>query len=86
MERKDWIVEGRQFRTERDYRMALRDKEIIDKLKVRLSTADISEYGRVCETIKTGKIQFMTILGQDFLEDWRKRRHAEVLWYVPAER
>ncbi len=69
MEQKDWIVEGRQFRTERDYRMALRDKEIIDKLKVRLSTADVSEYGRVCETIKTGKIQFMTILGQDFLEE-----------------
>ena len=44
-------------------------KKIIDKLKTRLSTADISEYRRVTETVRSGKIQFMTILGQDFLEE-----------------
>lgn len=69
MEQKNWNVGGRQFRTEKDYRMALRDREIIEKLKTRLSTADISEYKRVIDTIKAGKIQFMTLLGQDFLEE-----------------
>ena len=69
MEQKDWNVGGRQFRTERDYRMALRDKEIINKLSTRLESADISECRRVVETIRSGKIQFMTLLGQDFLEE-----------------
>ncbi len=69
MEQKNWIIDGRQFRTERDYKLALRDKELIDKLKHKIQTATIPERVRIIGDIQAGKYPFQTMLGQDFLDE-----------------
>ena len=40
MAQREYTVEGRSFRTEIDYKRALRDKEIIDKLRARSAEYD----------------------------------------------
>ncbi len=69
MAQKVYIVEGRQFRTETDYRKALRDKQIIDRLRQEIDFHSRSQLSQLVKTLQQKKYPFFTLLGQDFLEE-----------------
>jgi len=69
MTQKTYIVEGRQFRTEADYRRAVHDKEIIDKLRKSAETYDATQLAQLRKDIREGKYSFMTLLGRDFEDE-----------------
>lgn len=69
MTQKTYIVEGRQFRTEADYKYALHDQKIIEKLRVRAASLNQKELLQFKDELKSGKYRFLTILGQDYLDE-----------------
>lgn len=69
MSDKTYIVEGRQFRTEADYRRACRDRETIEKLRTATKGGNIANLKKIKTLIKSGKIRFYTPLGQDFEDE-----------------
>lgn len=69
MTQKTYIVEGRQFRTEADYRRAAHDKEIIDKLRKAAELYDVKQLAQLKKAVRDGKYSFMTILGRDFEDE-----------------
>ena len=69
MAQKVYILEGRQFRTEADYRKALRDKQIIDRLRQEIDFQNRSQLSQLVKTLQQKKYPFYTLLGQDFLEE-----------------
>lgn len=69
MTQKVYVVEGRQFRTDADYRMALRDKQIIDQLRQKVDFGNRSQLEQLVKQLKQNKVQFHTMLGQDFIEE-----------------
>ncbi len=69
MTQKVYIVEGRQFRTDADYRMALRDKQIIDQLRKKVDFTSRSQLSQLVKQLQQNRVRFHTILGQDFTEE-----------------
>ncbi len=69
-------IGGRQFRTKGDCARARRDKELIDRLKERYDLGDKKALERLCAELRDGKYKFMTILGQDFLDEAQERLRA----------
>lgn len=69
MAQKVYVVEGRQFRTETDYRRALRDKQVIDQLRQKVDFHNRSQLSQLVKTLQQNKYPFLTILGQDFKEE-----------------
>ncbi|MCM1118985.1 MAG: class B sortase [bacterium] len=69
MAQKVYVVEGRQFRTEADYRRALRDKQIIDQLRQKVDFDNRSQLSQLVKTLHQKQTLFLTILGQDFTEE-----------------
>ena len=69
MAQKVYVVEGRQFRTDTDYRKALRDKQIIDQLREKVDFGNRSQLEQLVKQLKQNKVQFHTMLGQDFIEE-----------------
>lgn len=69
MAQKVYIVEGRQFRTEADYRRALRDKQVIDQLRQKVDFHNRSQLSQLVKTLQQNRVPFLTILGQDFTEE-----------------
>ncbi len=69
MTQKIYVVEGRQFRTEADYKRATHDKEIIDKLRARMKGADRKQLEELRADVRDGKYRFLTLLGQDFADE-----------------
>ncbi len=69
MAQKTYIVEGRQFRTETDYKCAVRDKEIIDKLRRECGGYNPKQLEQLKTDIHNGKYRFMTMLGHDFEDE-----------------
>jgi len=69
MAQKVYTVEGRQFRTEGDYARARHDKEIIDKLRRETDFKDKKDLEALRDKLRGGGYKFMTLLGQDFLEE-----------------
>ncbi len=69
MAQKVYTVEGRQFRTEADYARARHDKEIMDKLRKETNLKDRKELEALRNQLQGGEWKFMTLLGQDFLEE-----------------
>ncbi|MDE7223295.1 MAG: hypothetical protein K2O34_05890, partial [Acetatifactor sp.] len=69
MTQKVYVVEGRQFRTEADYRRALRDKQIIDQLRQKVDFHNRSQLSQLVKTLQQNQVPFLTILGQDFKEE-----------------
>lgn len=69
MEERKFVVEGRQFRTEAEYKRALRDKEVIDKLRKQISGSNSEQLIKMKSDLKEGKYHFFTLLGQDFEEE-----------------
>lgn len=71
-----FVVGGRQFRTQTDYQLALKDQEIIDKLKKRIDFSKYEEVERLCADIEGERIRFRTILGTDFVEETQEILHT----------
>ncbi len=69
MAQKVYIVEGRQFRTEADYRRALRDKKVIDQLREQIDFQNRSQLSQLVKALQQKKYPFLTLLGQDFMEE-----------------
>lgn len=69
MTQKVHVVEGRQFRTEADYRRALRDKQIIDQLRQKVDFHNRSQLSQLVKSLQQNRISFLTILGQDFVDE-----------------
>lgn len=73
MAQKEYIVEDRSFRTEADYKRALRDKEIMDRLREESASYTLEELTRLLGEVKSGKYKFYTLLGQDFEDELAER-------------
>lgn len=69
MEEKKFVVEGRQFRTEAEYKRALRDKEMIDRLQKQAAGCNLEQLKQLKNDLHEGKYSFYTLLGQDFEEE-----------------
>lgn len=69
MAQKVYVVEGRQFRTEADYRRALRDKKVIDRLREQIDFQNPSQLSQLVKVLQQKKYPFLTLLGQDFMEE-----------------
>lgn len=69
MTQKVYIVEGRQFRTEVDYRRALRDKQIIDQLREKVDFQNRGQLSQLVKALQQNQYPFQTLLGQDFTEE-----------------
>lgn len=69
MTNKIYVVEGRQFRTETDYKRALRDKKIIDELRGKIAGGSVARQKQLLSELQNGKYQFQTLLGQDFEDE-----------------
>ncbi len=70
---KTYIVDGRQFRTEQDYKDAMYDKELIEKLRAGTADFDASQLKWFLERVQKGEFHFRTLLGQDFEDEISER-------------
>lgn len=78
MAQNEYIVEERSFRTEADYRKALRDKETIDRLRRESAGYTGAGLQQLRDDVHNGKYKFYTLLGQDFEDELTERlRQAE---------
>lgn len=66
MEQKRFVIDDRQFRTEQDYRLGLRDKELIEQLSREIKAATPEKRRTLLEDIRNDKYRFHTLLGEDF--------------------
>lgn len=73
MAQKDYTVGGRTFRTEGDYKRALRDMETIERLRKESEFYSISELEALKKSVRDGKYPFYTLLGQDFEDELADR-------------
>ena len=69
MAQKIYVVEGRQFRTEADYRNALKDQQVIGNLRVQTKKMSLADQKKLLEVLRSGKCRFHSILGQDYMEE-----------------
>ena len=69
MTEKIYIVEGRQFRTQAGYQAALRDKELIEKLRKEAQGYDAKKLRQLRTQLRDGKYKFKTLLGEDFADE-----------------
>ena len=63
---KTYIVDGRQFRTEQDYKDAMHDQELIEKLRADSAGFDVLQLKKLLERVRKREFHFRTLLGQDF--------------------
>lgn len=73
MNHQEYKVADRTFRTETDYRRALRDEELIRKLQEKSAQYDVQALKKMLERIEKGEILFQTVLGEDFTDELRMR-------------
>ncbi|MCH5256425.1 MAG: class B sortase [Lachnospiraceae bacterium] len=65
----DLSVAGRQFRTQADYRAALKDQEQIDAIKSKVNMEQPGEVLTLWGELSSGKYHFKTLVGKDFKEE-----------------
>lgn len=65
----DFIVAGRQFRTQSDYKAALRDQAQIEAIKSKINMGQPGEVIRLSADLKAGKYQLATLVGRDFKDE-----------------
>lgn len=73
MAQKTYIVDGRQFRTDGDYQDAMRDKELIEKLRSSSAGFSVVQLQNLLAKVEKGEFHFRTLLGQDFEDELRGR-------------
>lgn len=86
MTQKTYIVEGRQFRTEADYNRAIRDKELIDRLRKETQGYDRTQLERLKVDLHNGKYKFLTLLGQDYADEVEELLQKKERSPVPKRR
>lgn len=69
MTNKSYIIEGRHFRTENDYKLGLRDKQTITQIKSSEKFNEIEFLENLLQKIEKNEIKLYTILKEDFLEE-----------------
>jgi sortase B len=62
-------VAGRTFRTQADYKAALRDQAQIEKIRAQVNTEQPGEVIRLAEDLKSGKYKFTSLVGRDFCDE-----------------
>ncbi len=77
MAQKIYVVEGRQFRTEADYRNALKDQQVIGNLRVQTKKMSLADQKKLLEVLRSGKCRFHSILGQDYMEELSEEIHRQ---------
>lgn len=65
----DLSVAGRQFRTQADYKAALRDQAQIEAIKAKVNMNQPGEVITLSTDLKAGKYKFTTLVGRDFKEE-----------------
>lgn len=73
MTQDEYIVEDRSFRTEADYRRALRDKETMDRLRKESAGYREAELEKLRDAVCDGQYKFYTLLGRDFEDELEER-------------
>ena len=58
MAQNEYIVEDRSFRTEADYKRALRDKETMDRLRRESAGYSLEKLEQLQEAVRSGKCKF----------------------------
>jgi len=66
MHMNGFVVEGRQFRVRTDYEAALRDKEIIDKIRSKYNLKNKDDVMRLYSELESGVYKFESLVGNDF--------------------
>lgn len=66
-------VAGRKFRTEADYKAALRDKAKIDEIKKQVNMEQPGEVITLYAKMQTGSFRFETVVGNDFDDEIYER-------------
>lgn len=69
MTQGSYVVEGRTFRTEADYKRALADKKKIDYIRSKINFSDRKQLEQLLEEIRSEKYNFYTLLGEDFADE-----------------
>ncbi|MBR1771700.1 MAG: class B sortase [Lachnospiraceae bacterium] len=83
---REYKVEDRTFRTESDYKLALRDKATMDALRRKSETYSKQQLEQLLEEIGQGTHRFYTLLGQDFADEVRDRIRQLEKKSIPAEK
>ena len=65
----DLTVAGRQFRTQADYKAALKDQEQIEAIKAKVNMEQPGEVLTLWGEMSVGKYPFKTLVGSDFKEE-----------------
>lgn len=73
MAQKEYIVEDRAFRTESDYKRALRDQETMQRLRKESAGYSKAQLEQLLDQVHQGKYRFFTLLGQDFEDELTER-------------
>ena len=66
MHMNGFVVEGRQFRVKTDYEAALRDKEIIDRIRNNVDFNNQDEIMALYSELESGRYRFESLVGNDF--------------------
>ena len=63
------IIEGRKFEGDKEIAAANADKAAIDKIKASMDHMSLSELKLLSKKLHSGRINFGTVLGKDFMEE-----------------
>ena len=63
------IIEGRKFRGDREIAAANADKAAIDRIKGSMDNMSLSDLKLLSKKLHSGRINFGTVLGEDFIEE-----------------
>ncbi len=63
------IIEGRKFRGDREIAAANADKAAIDRIKGSMDNMSLSDLKLLSRKLHSGRINFGTVLGEDFIEE-----------------
>ena len=63
------IIEGRKFEGDKEIAAANADKAAIDKIKASMDHMSLSDMKLLSKKLHSGRINFGTLLGQDFMEE-----------------
>jgi len=63
------IIEGRKFEGDKDIAAANADKAAIDRIKASMDNMSLSDLKLLSKKLHSGRINFGTVLGQDFIEE-----------------
>ncbi|MBQ7359192.1 MAG: class B sortase [Lachnospiraceae bacterium] len=76
---EQWQVRGRSFRTQGDYLAAKRDEDRIKQIEEAYQVNTLDGLKTLYKDLKERKIRFLTIIGQDYLEEVEDKLKKKLL-------